>query len=239
MDDLKKQKIWVCWKGEIQEGRPSKILYSYKGFKTGTSEKYADHWGYYEDAISSKKENDFDGVGLVLPPGIGGIDLDDIEADNPLVNEIRQIMKTYEELSPSGNGIHFLFKADTTNLPVEDNKLSRDYYSKNPHNGMEIYIGGLTNRYLTFTGEVITELPVMERTEEVKLFLDNYMRREIFQLDNESDNALNDFDIIATARRAKNGDKFISLFDEGDTSNYGSHSEADKALCNILAFYTA
>jgi primase-polymerase (primpol)-like protein len=28
MDDLKKQKIWVCWKGEIQEGRPSKILYS-------------------------------------------------------------------------------------------------------------------------------------------------------------------------------------------------------------------
>lgn len=239
MDDLKKQKIWVCWKGEIQEGRPSKILYSYKGFKTGTSEKYADHWGYYEDAISSKVENDFDGVGLVLPPGIGGIDLDDIEADNPLVNEIRQIMKTYEELSPSGNGIHFLFKADTTNLPVEDNKLSRDYYSKNPHNGMEIYIGGLTNRYLTFTGEVITELPVMERTEEVKLFLDNYMRREIFQLDNESDNALNDFDIIATARRAKNGDKFISLFDEGETSNYGSHSEADQALCNILAFYTA
>ena len=239
MEDLKKQKIWVCWKREIKDSRPSKVLYSYKGFKTGTSEKYADHWGYYEEALLSKEKNDFDGIGLVLPPGIGGIDLDDIEADDPLVNEIRQVMKTYEELSPSGNGIHFLFKADTTKLPVEDGKLSRDYYSKNPHNDMEIYIGGLTNRYLTFTGEVITDLPVMERTEEVKVFLDNYMRREIFQFDNESESSLNDFDIIATARRAKNGDKFISLFDEGDTSNYGSHSEADQALCNILAFYTA
>lgn len=93
-------------------------------------------------------------------------------------------MKTYEELSPSQNGIHFLFKVDITKLPVEDGKLSRDYYSKNPHNNMEIYIGGLTNRYLTFTGDVITDLPVMERTEEVKLFLENYMRREIFQNDN-------------------------------------------------------
>ena len=120
-------------------------------------------------------------------------------------------------------------------MPTAKGKLSSDYYSKNPHNNIEIYIGGLTNRYLTFTGNVITDLPIMDRTNEVLEFLDKYMKKELF-IDNDTPD--NDFDIIITARKAKNKEKFIALFDKGDISNYGSHSEADQALCNILAFYT-
>src|SRR5699024_2386283 len=36
---------------------------------------------------------------------------------------------------------------------------------------------------------------------------------------------------------AKNGDKFKTLY-SGDISSYGSHSEADQALCNLIAPYT-
>ena len=48
----------------------------------------------------------------------------------------------------------------------------------------------------------------------------------------------NDEVLLGRARAAKNGTKFRALFDEGDTSAYGSQSEADLALCMILAFWT-
>lgn len=44
------------------------------------------------------------------------------------------------------------------------------------------------------------------------------------------------FDVVAALRKQKNGEKFIKLFDEGDASDYGSQSEADAALCAMIAF---
>ena len=238
METLKNQRIWIVWRHETVSGRRTKVLYSVNGHKTGTSKKHAHTWASYDEALSVKKRHNFDGVGLVLPEGIGGIDLDGIKPESQVANDIRNLMNTYEELSPSQNGIHLLFKVDTTRLPVLKGKLSKEYYSKNPHNQMEIYFGGLTNRYLTFTGDVITDLPVEERTDEALAFLEAYMRRDLFK-DSGNSSDLDDFDIIATARKAVNGEKFSVLFDLGDTSFYGSASEADQALCNILAFYTA
>jgi P4 family phage/plasmid primase-like protien len=233
--ELKQQKIWVCWQYETQNSRPTKVLYNVKGYRTGTSEKYISQWATFNEAVEAVKVYSFDGVGIILVPGIGGIDLDNISKDSKLAIEVRKLMNTYEEISPSGEGIHHLFKVDIDRIPITKGKLSSDYYSKNPHNNMEIYIGGLTNRYLTFTDNVINDLPIIDRTEEVLEFLDKYMKKELFK---DNDTVDNDFDIIITARKAKNKEKFIALFDKGDISNYGSHSEADQALCNILAFYT-
>ncbi|WP_097677907.1 phage NrS-1 polymerase family protein [Bacillus massilinigeriensis] len=240
MEQLKQQKIWVCWRYEMQKGRRTKVLYNTKGYKTGTSKKYKSQWTTFEEATEAVKAHAFDGIGLVLPYGIGGIDLDHVDVDSELAQEVRALINTYEELSPSGEGIHHLFKVDVEKIPSSNGKLSSEYYSKNPHNQMEIYIGGLTNRYLTFTGNVmISDQPVMERTNEVIAFLDRFMKKDSF-IDSEIESPfVNDnFDIIVTARKAKNGDKFIALFDKGDISDYGSPSEADQALCNILAFYT-
>jgi hypothetical protein len=49
--------------------------------------------------------------------------------------------------------------------------------------------------------------------------------------------ALEDDAILDKARKAKNGDKFTRLWD-GDIVTYSSPSEADLALCCILAFWT-
>ena len=48
---------------------------------------------------------------------------------------------------------------------------------------------------------------------------------------------LTDDEIIKIATRAENGAKFDALF-RGDFSGYPSQSEADLALCGILAIYT-
>jgi hypothetical protein len=47
---------------------------------------------------------------------------------------------------------------------------------------------------------------------------------------------LDDEEILHKAFNAKNGDAIWRLF-HGDTGGYGSHSEADMALCGYLAFY--
>lgn len=241
LQELKQQQIWVCWRyEEDQNSRLTKVLYNTKGYQTGTSLEYQSQWATFEEASAAVETHNFDGVGLILVPGIGGIDIDHKAADSTLAYDVRKLMNTYEELSPSGEGIHHLFTVDVDKIPVSINsksekKLSSDYYSKNPRNDLEIYIGGLTNRYLTFTGNIINDLPLMDRTDEVLTFLDTYMKKELFS---KTDNGSDTFDIIVTARKAKNGEKFVAPFDKGDISGYGSPSEADQALCNILAFYT-
>ena len=44
-------------------------------------------------------------------------------------------------------------------------------------------------------------------------------------------------EVIRKALSASNGERFSRLW-YGDTSGYGSHSEADLALCGMLAFWT-
>lgn len=48
---------------------------------------------------------------------------------------------------------------------------------------------------------------------------------------------LDDNYLLQRARTAQNGALFRALFDEGNICNYASDSEADQALCNILAFW--
>ena len=45
------------------------------------------------------------------------------------------------------------------------------------------------------------------------------------------------FDMLCDCRKFKNGEKFKKLYDRGEwMGDYPSHSEADQALCNLLAF---
>lgn len=85
---------------------------------------------------------------------------------------------SYAEVSPSGKGIHIIGQCDITKLPVhfDDRRkklvLDSEYYQKRSDIGLELYIGDITNRYGTFTGNTINSLPIADCTQAVLTTLD-------------------------------------------------------------------
>ncbi len=237
MDELLNMPIWLMWKYEVIDGKKKKVPYSARTMRRcGTDEKYRQTLVLHDQAFDTAKANRFDGIGFVIPEGYAGIDLDHLEDE--FEREACQLVDSYTEVSPSGTGRHIIVKVEPDRIPQEDGKLASEYYVKNPYNHAEVYIGGLTNRYLTYTGNVAKDMPVQSCTAEVLTFLNRYMRKEDFKnQDDDLAEDLSDLDIIGIAKRAKNAEKFEMLYERGDASGYGSHSEADMALCNILAFY--
>ncbi|MBQ7337440.1 MAG: hypothetical protein IJW40_03190 [Clostridia bacterium] len=237
MTDLKSQSVWICWQYETdKDGRPTKIPYNAKtGGKAMSNNRQS--WSDYQTAFSACKK--YDGMGFMFADGICGIDIDGADGhtkSNPLQNEILQLFEgTYIERSPSGSGFHILFRCDMSRIPKTTDKdgktkLDTRYYQKNKSNELECYFSGLTNRYFTYTGDRVSDTEnITDKTEEVLYFLEKYMYKGGKRL---SEN------IIDIARKAKNGTKFIALYDRGDISAYNNdESSADIALCNMLAFY--
>lgn len=105
-------------------------------------------WSYYEHAAQSKAGA---GMGFVFNgDGIIGIDLDHAFADGQLKDWAQAIVNvfagTYMELSPSGNGIHIIAKAELFSgrrFTVADG-------------GIEIYA---TGRFFTMTGKRFNRSP--------------------------------------------------------------------------------
>lgn len=242
MEALKKQKIWLCWKYNEEK---KKIPKSYKNTATGTDEKHRETWCTYDEAISAMKKYDFDGVGFVIPKGYFGGDVDKRDFEDTTTKDIlSNFESTYAEKSPSGEGLHIIGKVDLDKIPKSDDgaKINEKYYQKNPHNKIECYIGGLTNRFFTYTGNVIVDKPTNDCTEELQIFLDKYMVRETKSIIH-TDSDIIDMacaDIIKIIKESEQSKKFNKLFFAGDTIDYGEdESCADMALCSILAFYCA
>ena len=117
--------------------------------------------------------------------------------------------------------------------------LDKQFYMKKPHNGIELYIGGLTNRFAAFTGNAVTDLPLKNCTTAVLTTLDKDMRKaEKIKYSATRDGDREIFDIVCNLSKQKNSEKFTKLYYSGDYSDYGSHSEADLALCSLIAFRT-
>ena len=237
---LKQMKIWLCWNYIEVKGKKTKKPVAAGDGATGTNNKYQKTWVTYDEAISAKQHMKADGIGFVIPVGYFFLDIDHQKLTNPFVQMMLKRFSSYAEISPSGNGLHIYGIADMKRLPIfrdkdGKQKLDRQFYMKNPNNGIELYFGGLTNRFATFTGNAVHDVPLCDCTEAVLTTLDKDMRRS--QPRNYSakrDGDRETFDIICNLRKQKNGAKFTKLFDKGDFSNYGSQSEADLALCTML-----
>ncbi|MDU4892223.1 MAG: phage/plasmid primase, P4 family [Clostridium sp.] len=262
MHRLKSERLWLCWKyKKSKDGKSTKVPFSATGIPTGTSEKHKHTWVTFNDALAAIKKHRFHGIGLIIPKGYYFVDIDHRPLEDPLVQEVLNLLKGYGELSPSGEGIHILGKCDLSKLPLEEGRLSKEYYCKNPNNRMELYVGGLTNRYATFTAKSIQNLPLKDNTSEVITFLNKHMKRTLYNpninfptknnfqnskinrnskiVTNKNGNkALSDEELLSIAMKAKNHMKFSLLYKYGDISAYESQSNADQALCSLLAFYT-
>lgn len=244
MLELKNKHIWLIWVWEIRDGgKRTKVPKSaINCCATGTDEKWVHTLTDYETAVEACKKYNADGVGFVIPEGYFFLDVDHKSIDDPIVQTLLSRYNSYAEYSVSRNGIHIYGKCNLDVLPTyldKDGKckLSKEYYQKNPNNNIELYIGGLTNRFAAFTGNVIGENSLCDCTQALLTTLDKNMRRaEKTKYSEKRDGNRSVFNLINSLRGQKNGDKFSKLFDQGDFSGYNSQSEADIALCSIIAF---
>jgi hypothetical protein len=233
MRDLKQ---WLCWRTEDRDGKPTKVPYD-----PSTGEKAESTnpktWTSYEKARGACRDHGYEGIGFVFTPedDLCGVDLD--KCLNPETGEIEgwaqeviEELDSYTEISPSGRGVHILVRGEP---PPGRNRKGR----------FEAYDRG---RYFTVTGKHLAGTPqaIEGRQEQLRGVV-----RRVFGEESANGhakpaaapepvkNALSDSEIIQKALAASNGRRFSRLWN-GDTEAYGSHSEADLALCGMLAFWT-
>ena len=229
--ELRQNGLFCLWRREDQKGRLTKVPYKTNGYRARSTEK-ADFVNF-ETAMRYVKN--YNGIGLGIFDGYCAVDIDHCVTDgvlSDLANEIVNTFNSYTEYSPSGEGVRIIFKAQG----VEYDK--QRYYINNRGLGLEIYVSGCTSKYVTLTGNVIKNLPVMDCSTELQLVLDYYMKKGEDKKPESKPSAstcfLTDDEVVTKALNAKNGSKFRRLW-SGDFDT--SHSEADLALCSHLAFW--
>jgi hypothetical protein len=247
--ELKDQCLFCCWKYEDRKGRKTKMPYDPK---TGERARSNDPATFAPLQVAEQAlTRGYDGLGVGIFGTLGAIDIDHCIQDGQLSDmafDIVETMGSYTERSPSGEGLRILFWAKGFHYDKDR------YYINNQKLGLEVYIAGCTQKYVTVTGNRFfpsLAQQIEERSEQLHQVLERYMVRN--QTDNLGKpmgwddplgikaptipNDLTDDDLLQRARNAKNGDRFWRLW-KGDWSGYPSQSEADQALCNQLAFWT-
>jgi putative DNA primase/helicase len=232
-NELKRLQRWVCWQRIVRSGKPTKVPIDPKAGRMASCTD-AGTWGTYAQALSFLNSGKATGIGFVLGPPYSGSDLDRCRNPKtgviePRAAQIIDALNSYTEVSPSGAGVHILVKGA---LPEGGRRKGR----------VEMYESG---RYFTMTGLRVEGAPATIESRQAEL---NTLHAEIFGTKQsaeaptnatsssvDSADSLADDEIIMGARRLP---KFKRLWD-GDWTGYDSQSEADLALCLMLADWTA
>lgn len=172
------------------------------------------------------------GIGLGIFNGFSAIDIDHCISEDgsisSMAQEIIDYCQSYTEISPSGTGIRIIFKTDFENFD------KTVYYTNNQKIGLEVYIEGATNKFVTITGNVL--YPSEVSNVNIKYILDKYMlkNKPKSNQNSEPDIIISDFDIEKFLCKDK---KLNELWFSVASGSHGNESETDLALCNKLAFY--
>nr|WP_227378490.1 hypothetical protein [Haladaptatus halobius] len=234
----------MCWREEQRDGKQTKIPVT-PGAGSFASATDPDTWATFETARDYVEAGKADGVGFVFTDDdpVVGVDLDDCRDpetgdvdDN--ARDIIERLDSYTVISPSGTGYHVLLNGD---LPD----------GRNRRGSVELYD---TARFFTVTGDHVDVTPthVARRRDAHEAIHREYVQETEPDTASETDrrgaaddeaseptvdvNLEND-ELLQKARNASNGTKFERLW-QGNTASYDSQSEADMALCCLLAFWT-
>ncbi len=255
LNPLKELRHWVAYQLAVDRDNPEKLKKLPIDPRTGKGAKANDAstWSTFDEALSRAIENARKqglsvgmnhGVGFefgVEPCGFGGIDLDHVICEDgklkPFAEEIVKLMDSYTEISPSGKGLHILFRLK---MPLSEIGPRR----KNDEIGLEIYD---SRRYLTVTGNVFREgKPIAERTEELRRVYSKYMAEKpkpkspsTVEASRKSSSELDDRDLWEVMFNNPVNGRDIQRLYNGDISGHDNDdSRADLALCSHLAYYT-
>ena len=237
-DALKQSASFCVWKLEKRSGRPTKVPYNPK---TGNMAKTNDASTFSDFAAAMKAYaiGGWDGIGYRVSEGIGAIDIDHCIREDGSLNDVAASIlgifsDAYFERSPSGTGLRGFFK-----LSPDFAYDKTIYYINNRKHGLEVYLPGTTNRFVTVTGDVYRNGTVSRNDEALKTALDTFMKRStrVSSKTVEPVSYLDDQGVIAHASASESGDKFKALYAGNWEEGYDSQSDADMALVSILAFW--
>jgi len=216
--ELKELKQWVCWTQDKIPKNP------YTGGNAMSNNPST--WSDYDTAVEAVKKYGFDGVGFEFAPPYFGVDLDKCLDDVDFVDEFVEGLRSYNEISKSGNGIHIICKGV---LPEGGRRRGR----------VEMYSEG---RYFIMTGNQYNPKydKIVDCTERIKILHSKYLPELTPQTIRDTQFVrleMSDTDIIDKARACKTGRVFQLLYEGAWQGLFNSQSEADLALCGQLAFW--
>ncbi len=225
---MKDKPNWCLWKLEERDGRTTKVPYTING--RGAKSNGPNTWASFHDALNAfANSSEYNGLGFFFEKPLVGLDIDHVSNQNPdKINKILNIVKnTYVEVSQSGDGYHAIFKGfKPENTP-------------NKKNGFEMYDH---ERFFALTGNIQTLPQVGMLDGEAMKHLINLTVG--FKKDNPvpinpvgAGNDLSSDEIVNRILTSSQADQFKQLY-TGNIAGYESPSNADLALCNILAFWT-
>jgi putative DNA primase/helicase len=243
LEELQARPQWVCWRKEARRGKPTKVPYDPRTGALARSDDPAT-WASYAQAKAAwdRHPQRYDGLGYMFRGDYTGIDLDHcVNAAGTIDSWAQGILArlpSYAEYSPSGTGIHVLVRSTIpsgTRRPVPG--------APDPLAAMEMYS---ERRYFTLTGHQVAGSPptiepcpdllrlYTELTTTLRGAQENTARSEARHHEAA---ALADDALIEKALSGRNGARFRALW-RGESTGYASPSEADLALCSLLAFWT-
>ena len=242
---LRNHAQWVCWSSQVRGGKTTKVpIDPWTGDFASTADPNT--WGTFDDVLTMATDPAIDGIGFVFTSGgpYVGVDLDGCRDPETgvLSDEAVEIvtrLHSYTEVSPSGTGLHIIVSGE---LPDGSRR----------RGSVEIYE---ESRFFTMTGRHLHATPQMvchrsgpiSRVHEAFVATpdsDGSHRSNVATRsrddgggENRAGSVLSEDELVKKASLAANGQKFMRLW-EGSTNGYESHSEADMALCCLLAFWT-
>lgn len=240
---LKEYDQWVLWKLESRKGKFTKMPYTVDGRLAKVND--SETWTSFDKAFEVYQNNPgtYSGLGFVFTendPFIG-IDFDHIRDPNTGMFEDFDALDdiidldSYTEFSQSGTGAHVICKGKMTGTEEGIRSKSREMYS--------------SGRFFALTGKLMGGRPttINEAPKTtLKAVYDKIVSGQKSQNETKEkkqsvlhNTHQTDKDIIELCQSAANGKKFKELFNGNWTGKYESQSEADLALCSLIAFYTS
>lgn len=240
--ELRSEPRWVCWRRQDRDGRTTKLPVD---AHTGRMAKSTDPstWTDFEDAVSAVARWHADGVGFVFGPdrAFTGLDLDHVLTDGRLADAFRWVVAeahTYCEVSPSGDGLHLIFRGPKP-----------DWATRCRRGNVEMYDH---DRFFTVTGRVfeghgtLGENPrVVERAyrswiggdpaaaPQPRLAKAGPMAGDAASRPGD----MGDDELVSRMLASTRGAAIRALMDGDASAQGGDRSAADMALCSHLAFW--
>ncbi|GAB7093939.1 hypothetical protein JCM30237_10910 [Halolamina litorea] len=231
-EELQEVPQWLCWSEQVRDGKQTKVPLDPQ---TGSYASVTDPgtWGPFQVATEAATDDSVAGIGFVFTDDdpFVGVDLDDCRdaetgSAEPWARDLLTRLDSFTEVSPSGTGFHVYVRGV---LPAGGNRSG----------SLECYE---SSRFFTVTGDWVAGTPenVHERTAALQAMHTEHIATSVpstASIPDEVSTTIADETLLSKAMNAKNGEKFTRLWN-GNTSGYDSQSEADMALCFLLAFWT-